>query len=132
MQPEIRSDFFTDLKFHFFPAFFLFVDLMLLSPPLTIQALPAFGLSSGIAVFYWIWVNYCFTYNGWYPYPIFGLLSTSQRAGLFGVSAVIMGLMTLTLKWAYGVVNGVEGLEVAGKAYIPKNKKKKEEDRKEL
>jgi hypothetical protein len=41
-----------------------------------------------------------------YPYPIFELLPTSGRVGLFSLSAVMMALNTITLKWLYGRVNG--------------------------
>ncbi|KAF3174477.1 hypothetical protein EYR41_002861 [Orbilia oligospora] len=122
--PEIHIEFWTDLMFHLFPALLMFLDLVLLSPPWTIKALPAFGLSSSIAIGYWMWVNYCYSFNGFYPYPIFEILDTPKRAMLFGGSAVTMALMTLVLKWAYGILNGVEVLEVAGKPCMPKDKKK--------
>ncbi|EPS41731.1 hypothetical protein H072_4365 [Dactylellina haptotyla CBS 200.50] len=125
--PEIHIDPITDLMFHCFPAVFMFLDLVLLSPPWTIKALPAFGLSSVIAVGYWWWVNYCYEYNGFYPYPLFALLDTQKRAILFGTSAVIMGVMMLVLKGAYGLLNGFEAMEVAGKPYMPKEKKEKKE-----
>ncbi|KAF3926313.1 hypothetical protein AA313_de0200797 [Arthrobotrys entomopaga] len=122
--PEIHIEPSVDLMFHCFPAVFMFLDLVLLSPPWTIKALPAFGLSSGIAVAYWAWINYCYTHNGFYPYPIFELLDTPKRALLFAGSALTMAVMTLVLKGAYGVLNGFEVMEVAGKPYMPKDKKK--------
>lgn len=44
--------------------------------------------------------------NPRYPYPIFELLPTPGRVGLFSLSAVIMALNTMTIKWLYGRVNG--------------------------
>lgn len=41
-----------------------------------------------------------------YPYPIFEALPTSGRIGLFTLSAVVMAVSTITLKWLYGRVNG--------------------------
>lgn len=41
-----------------------------------------------------------------YPYPIFELLDTKGRIGLFAVSALLMTANTLTLKHLYGRVNG--------------------------
>lgn len=41
-----------------------------------------------------------------YPYPIFELLPTPGRIGLFSLSAIVMALSTATLKWLYGRVNG--------------------------
>ncbi len=43
-----------------------------------------------------------------YPYPIFDLLNTGQRVLLFTFSASLMMLSTMMLKWAYGMINGVE------------------------
>ncbi|KAF3912065.1 hypothetical protein ABW21_db0202360 [Orbilia brochopaga] len=121
--PEIHIDAVTDVAFHLAPPVLMFLDLMLLSPPWTIKALPAFALSGSIAVGYWAWVNYCYSYNGYYPYPLFELLDTRTRAMLFAGSAATMALMTLALKSVYGALNGFEAMEVAGKPYMPRDKK---------
>lgn len=84
----------------------MLIDLLFLSPPWTITALPSLGLSGIIAFGYWFWVEHCFSYNGFYPYPIFELLPTSGRIGLFSASAAVMALSTGTLKWLYGRING--------------------------
>lgn len=55
----------TDLGFHAIPSIVMLVDLLLLSPPWTISALPSLGLSGTIAFGYWFWVEQCFSYNGW-------------------------------------------------------------------
>ncbi|KAJ5931939.1 hypothetical protein N7516_006428 [Penicillium verrucosum] len=96
----------ANISFHAAPSVVMLVDLLLLSPPWTITALPALGLSSIIAFGYWFWIEQCFSQNGWYPYPIFEVLSTSGRIGLFTLSALIMTLSTVTLKWLHGRVNG--------------------------
>ena len=44
-----------------------------------------------------------------YPYPIFEALPTPGRIGLFSLSAAVMALSTITLKWLYGRVNGFGG-----------------------
>lgn len=95
-----------DLSFHFMPAFTLTLDLLFFSPPYTIAVLPALALSGCIAFGYWFWIEQCFTYNQFYPYPIFDVLSTSGRVGLFAASAVLMALATGGLVALYGVVNG--------------------------
>lgn len=84
----------------------MLIDLLLLSPPWTVTALPSLGLSGCIAFGYWFWVEHCFSYNGFYPYPIFELLPTPARIGLFSLSAIVMALSTGTLKWLYGRING--------------------------
>lgn len=42
-----------------------------------------------------------------YPYPIFEALPTEGRIGLFTLSATVMALNTITLKWLFGRVNGL-------------------------
>ncbi|KAE8140778.1 FAR-17a/AIG1-like protein-domain-containing protein [Aspergillus pseudotamarii] len=96
----------ADISFHAIPSIVLLIDLFLLSPPWTISILPALSLSSTIAFGYWFWIERCFSYNGWYPYPIFEQLPFEGRIGLFALSAVVMALSTGTLKWLYGRVNG--------------------------
>jgi len=97
-----------DFSFHLFPALSLVLDLLFFSPPYTIAVLPALGLSGFIAFGYWFWIEQCYAYNQFYPYPIFDVLSTSGRVGLFAASAGLMAAATGGLVWVYGVVNGRE------------------------
>ncbi|KAK6072520.1 integral membrane protein [Seiridium cupressi] len=106
--PEFQLDILPDVGFHAAPGVFLALDLLLFSPPWTIERNNALVLSLGIAFGYWYWVEYCFGKNGWYPYPIFDMLSTWQRVALFSVSALVMTGSTMVLKWVYGKANGIE------------------------
>jgi len=103
---EFELPLLPDLGFHAIPSILLVVDLLLLSPPWTITALPAIGLSAAIAFAYWFWIELCYQNNGWYPYPLFDLLDTTQRIGLFSASALLMAASTAVLKWLYGRING--------------------------
>ncbi|KAF2876290.1 FAR-17a/AIG1-like protein-domain-containing protein [Massariosphaeria phaeospora] len=109
-----------DLGFHFFPAVFLTLDALLLSPPWpTRPANPhapalTLGVSMGLAFAYWFWIERCYQHNGFYPYPIFGLLSTGQRVGLFALSGGMMWAVGAGLRRAYAAVNGLEGEEAEG------------------
>jgi hypothetical protein len=58
----------------------------------------------------------CYSQNGFYPYPIFALLSTNQRIGLFVVSGVIMWVVGGLLRVVYAKVNGYESVEQLDKA----------------
>ncbi|CAG8950412.1 hypothetical protein HYFRA_00006905 [Hymenoscyphus fraxineus] len=107
--PEIYIAPLADIGFHAMPSILLTVDLLLLSPPWTIRALPAMGLSSGIAVAYWAWVENCFQHNGFYPYPLLDQLDIPQRVALFTGAAITMTGSTVMLKWLYGKVNGIDG-----------------------
>lgn len=64
--PEIHISTWADVGFHAMPSILLTVDLLFLSPPWTIHALPVMGLSSVLAVSYWAWVEQCYKYNGLY------------------------------------------------------------------
>jgi hypothetical protein len=110
------------------PSALLVLDILFLSPPWTITPVPAIGLSAAIAFAYWFWIELCYQNNGWYaflllppflhpavllrlsskryPYPLFTMLDTTQRIGLFSVSALLMAVVTAVLKWLYGLVNG--------------------------
>jgi len=107
--PDVQLNSWADVGFHLMPALFLTLDLLFFSPPWTIHAFPAMGISSVLAFSYWAWVEHCYKHNGWYPYPLFATLSTPQRAILFAGSAVTMTGSTIVLKWLYGRVNGLQG-----------------------
>jgi hypothetical protein len=104
--PELELPVSADLSFHLAPSVLLLVDLLLLSPPWAITVLPAVGLSVVIAFCYWWWIELCYSYNGFYPYPLFAMLDANQRVGLFVGSALVMAANTMVLKWIYGRVNG--------------------------
>ncbi|KIH90349.1 integral membrane protein [Sporothrix brasiliensis 5110] len=95
-----------DVGFHLAPALFLTADLLLFSPPWTIRLQEALILSLCIAFFYWAWIEYCFSFNGYYPYPIFQMLTTQQRVFLFAFSAILMTGSTVLLKRLYHILNG--------------------------
>lgn len=52
-----------------------------------------------------------------YPYPVFELLNTAQRAMLFTFSGFICAGSTMALKWLYGKINGIEKFQ--REAYNP-------------
>ncbi|MCJ1474602.1 hypothetical protein MMC13_003262 [Lambiella insularis] len=106
MPSWVVLDPYADIGFHLMPALMLTLDLLFFSPPWTIPALPALGLSGVLAFGYWWWVEHCYAHNGWYPYPLFELLSPWARAGLFMASAAFMTASTVALKWTYERVNG--------------------------
>jgi FAR-17a/AIG1-like protein len=98
----------------------MLLDLLFFSPPSRIDPLPAVGVSTGIAIAYWFWVEECFRNNGFYPYPIFDVAGFNGRVGLFIMSAVIMALGMVGLRALHGVINGTE-------AGLEKNKLKKKQ-----
>ncbi|KAH8602688.1 FAR-17a/AIG1-like protein [Bisporella sp. PMI_857] len=117
--PEIEIAPWADIGFHAMPAILLVVDLLFLSPPWTIKVLPAMGLSSVLAVSYWAWVEQCYQRNGFYPYPLFGVLDTPQRILLFSGAAALMTSSTVVLQRVYRVFNG--SLDARVKRSTPAN-----------
>ncbi|KAH7132497.1 FAR-17a/AIG1-like protein [Dendryphion nanum] len=107
----------NDLNFHLFPAILLSVDALLLSPPWPTSPVnpnaPLITLTSstGLAFAYWFWIEWCYSYNGFYPYPIFELLSTLQRVGLFAISGATMWVVGSGLRVLYAYINGYERLD---------------------
>lgn len=61
--PELQLPPLPDIGFHLMPAVMLTIDLLLFSPPWTIKAYGAMGISTAIAFLYWGWVEYCFSRN---------------------------------------------------------------------
>lgn len=61
---EIQLNIWADIGFHAMPSILLSWDLLALSPPWTIESLPAMGLSTFLAFSYWGWVEHCFSHNG--------------------------------------------------------------------
>ncbi|KUI67877.1 hypothetical protein VM1G_02721 [Cytospora mali] len=108
---ELQLPFLPDFGFHAMPAIMLALDLLLLSPPWTIKFRGAVALSTFLAFGYWAWIEFCFSHNQSYPYPIFTFLSTPQRVGLFLFAGVTCALSTVGLKWLYGKINGIEELK---------------------
>lgn len=106
-----------DLTFHFFPALVLTLDTTLLSPPWPSSPMnpnaPLIMLvtSTAIAFSYWWWIELCFAHNGFYPYPLFELLTTTQRVGLFAMSGATMWVVGGGLRALYAWVNGYETVE---------------------
>jgi hypothetical protein len=64
----------TDMEFHLFPAIFLLIDTLLLTPtpPTCIRKGKALSIFVVIIGAYWSWVSFCAGKNGWWAYPIIG------------------------------------------------------------
>lgn len=109
--------FLIDLTFHLIPAIVLTLDTTLLSPPWPSRPMNKNAgrimlvASTAVAFSYWWWIELCYEHNGFYPYPIFALLSTGQRIGLFAASGATMWGVGVGLRALYAWVNGFESLE---------------------
>lgn len=61
---EILVNRWVNIGFHAMPSILLSWDLLALSPPWTINNLPAMSLSFLLAISYWGWVEHCYSRNG--------------------------------------------------------------------
>ncbi|RGP62379.1 integral membrane [Fusarium longipes] len=111
MPTEFYIHIVPDIGFHLAPAVFLTLDLLLFSPPWTIPVYGIMALSTAFTFAYWTWVELCYSHNGWYPYPLFELLSTSQRIAFFTLAAALVTVSSSGLKWLYGRINGDETIQ---------------------
>ncbi|KAF2684695.1 hypothetical protein K458DRAFT_442529 [Lentithecium fluviatile CBS 122367] len=104
----------ADIGFHLSPSVLLTLDTLLLSPPWPtspinpLASLLTLLTSTTIAFLYWFWIELCYSRNGFYPYPIFTILSTPQRIGLFAASGITMWGVGSALRWLYCAVNGID------------------------
>ncbi|KAL8944505.1 MAG: hypothetical protein Q9216_000415 [Gyalolechia sp. 2 TL-2023] len=103
---EFQLPLLPDISLHAIPATLLSLDFLLLSPPWTISFPQSLTLSTSLAFTYWFWVEQCYRHNGWYPYPIFDVLTTPWRIALFAFSGLLMAGSTATLKLIYRALNG--------------------------
>ncbi|KAJ3496475.1 hypothetical protein NLG97_g2630 [Lecanicillium saksenae] len=104
--PEFKIPLAVDIGFHFVPGLVLAFDHLVLSPPWTISTPAVMGLSTAIAFSYWYWVELCYSKNGWYVYPIFALLDTTQRIMLFTFAGVLVTVASSSLKAVHAKLNG--------------------------
>jgi len=114
MPPGHAVPLLPNFGFHAMPAILLTLDSMLVSPPWTIGADGAMALGTVLACLYWAWLEYCFSFNGWYPYPGLLPLSVWEKGVVFIGSAGLMMGCTMGLKWVYGRIHGVEEREKTG------------------
>lgn len=103
---ELQSSNLVDFAFHGAPAILLFIDVMFLSPQWEITTSRAFGLFLMLVVMYRGWLEWCYSYNGHYPYPLLSMLDYQQQTVLCAGSVAIMSLTTILLKWLYAGING--------------------------
>lgn len=75
-----------DLSLHLIPTVVCWVDFLGFNKgfkrsPSHILAIYAFAMG------YYVWVNYCFEQNGYWPYPLLGEFTDMQRGAFFLVCA---------------------------------------------
>lgn len=103
--PEHKIPILLDLSLHALPAVLLVLDFMYLSPAWGTTALRSVAVDCSIAAAYLTWLEYCFSRNHWYPYPLLLVLSPEQKVLLTAVSALLMVASTTSLQWIHGRVH---------------------------
>jgi hypothetical protein len=95
-----------EMAFHFLPTAFLMLDTLLFSPPWETDALSALTVFSMVGSGYWIWVERCFSYNNFYPYPLLDMMTREQRLLLFGFATLLCWSSFLIVRGTYHMLNG--------------------------
>lgn len=67
--PGHELPFIPDLGFHAVPAIMLVLDFVFLSPSWMITGREALAISSGLFLSYWVWLEYCYSFNKWWSTP---------------------------------------------------------------
>jgi len=81
-----------DLSMHLLPFLVLYTDFMAFSRDFTRSNLHILTVA-GYSLAYTVWVHVCYYYNGYWAYPMLGLMTPLHRGILTGLS---MGLGVLT------------------------------------
>jgi len=95
-----------ELAFHFFPTLFLMIDTLLFSPPWETHALAALSVFSVVGSGYWIWVERCYSYNNFYPYPLLDIMTQEHRLLLFCFATLLCWSSFLVVRALYHILNG--------------------------
>lgn len=88
----------VDMSIHFLPAAVGSLDVLFFSPRWKTSFVNIFFQFSLCATAYWYWVDYAYSRNGFYPYPLFGLVSQEVRIGIFVGSVFIASISFAFLK----------------------------------
>lgn len=86
----IKIDPELDRKCHLYPALYEFLSSTVFSTRRWVRGnLLPFLVFSTVAGGYWTWVEYTFTINGFYPYPLLAVLSMPQKGVLVAASTIV-------------------------------------------
>jgi hypothetical protein len=95
------------MGFHLFPAIFLCIDSIFLTPPSGISKSQAAAVMSGCITAYWSWVTLCFTKNGFWVYPLLGKTSVVEKVEGFSTSVVVLWGTWMGVEWVKAWVQDV-------------------------
>uniref|UniRef100_A0A060TGS5 ARAD1D33066p n=1 Tax=Blastobotrys adeninivorans TaxID=409370 RepID=A0A060TGS5_BLAAD len=107
MDPEIAPipPLMFDIFLHALPAVSEIIDVLVFAPRWTksYEVLPLFFAVAGG---YWSWVHLTFEKNGFFPYPLFAIVDTPGRAGIFTFATLFVSVVYGLLKRLQNVVRG--------------------------
>jgi hypothetical protein len=75
-----------DITLHLMPAIVCWIDFLVFNTGFKKSPVHTLSIYT-FTFFYYIWVKKCFEMNGWWAYPLLGMLTTLQRAFFFVFSA---------------------------------------------
>lgn len=81
-----------DVCMHFLPSIVELIDVVFFHPQWTMSVLASVGMFSPFVYAYWVWIHFTYKKNGFFPYPMLEMVTTSQRIQIFVVSGIILAL----------------------------------------
>ncbi|BFZ55091.1 hypothetical protein PYCC9005_002130 [Savitreella phatthalungensis] len=91
---------------HAIPTILLLVEIFGMSEALEASTLVGMVTYSLYGLGYYAWIKHCQSINGWYPYPMFDLMTEAQRRMTVAGATIIAFGSFLGLRWAYRLVYG--------------------------
>ncbi|KAK9368964.1 FAR-17a/AIG1-like protein [Lipomyces kononenkoae] len=94
-----------DVGLHAAPAVVLLIDFLCFSSNWTVSpvAVLAFYFSAGVG--YWAWVHKTYSINNYFPYPLFDIVTTEQRALIFAIAISLLYAVFLALRKLHSILN---------------------------
>jgi FAR-17a/AIG1-like protein len=93
-----RIPLWVDVSIHLLPSAVGSLDALFFSSRWRTSFVSIVSQFSVCALAYWHWVDYAYSYNGFYPYPLFGLVTKEARIGIFAGAVFIASTSFILLK----------------------------------
>lgn len=87
-----------DICMHFLPTVVELFDVILFNPQWNMSFLTSLVMFSPVGYFYWWWTHFTYEQNGFFPYPLLGLVDDFQRVQIFIGSVVIVSITQQVIK----------------------------------
>ncbi|KAK9237274.1 FAR-17a/AIG1-like protein-domain-containing protein [Lipomyces kononenkoae] len=94
-----------DFGLHGAPAIVLLIDFLCFSSNWTMSPVAVLALYFSAGVGYWAWVHKTYSINNYFPYPLFDIVTTEQRAVIFAIAISMLYVVFLALRKLHSILN---------------------------